>query len=90
MVGEGHEGFGKVAAAHLDGAHAEVEVEDTVDVAADVAVVFQEVGDGGVQVHDIGLTSHVLRNKIGLVGGQKVKKSKAAGDAAAATNALIL
>lgn len=46
-------------------------------------------GDSG-QVHDIGLTSHVLRNKIGLVGGQKVKKSKAAGDAAAATNALIL
>ncbi len=50
MVGEGFERTRQIAAAHLDRTLQNVEVEHALDVAMQIAVIFQQVGYGGVEI----------------------------------------
>ncbi len=54
VVGEVEASFDEVDAGHFDGTVVEIGIEDSFDVAEDVAVAFEEVGECDISVTDRG------------------------------------
>ena len=50
MVGKRDECFGKFVATHLNGAHHKIKVQYLFYIVVDVAVIFQDIYDGGIEV----------------------------------------